>query len=80
MIARTEGLTAGEILRARQETDFLLRHYRGQDVEMMPIHPLVAERLGLTWYDPDQRYRWHGHEWTFRDYLLKYIRWEPYLR
>ena len=41
---------------------------------------LVAERLGLTWYDPDQRYRWHGHEWTFRDYLLKYIRWEPYLR
>ncbi len=80
LIARTEGLTAAEILRARQETDFLLRHYRGQDVEMVPVHPLVAEQLDLSWYNPDQRYRWHGHEWTFRDYILKYIRWEPYLR
>ena len=79
LLDRTEGLNAADRLRARLETDFLLRHYRGQDVEMVPIHPLVAEGLGLTWYDPDQRHRWHGHEWTYREYILKYIRWEPFL-
>ena len=76
----SESLTAAAIPRARQETDFLLYNYRGQDVEIMPIHPLMAESLGLTGYDPDQMHRWHRHGWTFRGYLLKYIRWEPYLR
>ena len=67
------------LLRTRQETDFMLRDYRGQDTEMVPVHPLVAARLGLAWYEPDRTYRWHGHEWTFREYTLKYIRWEPFL-
>ena len=80
LLERTACLTATAILRAKQEMAFLLRRYRGQDVEMVPIHPLVAERLELTWYDPDERHRWHGHAWTYREYLSKYIRWEPYLR
>jgi hypothetical protein len=46
----------------------------------VPIHPLVAERLGLQFYDPDATYRWHAHEWTFRQYILHYIRWADYLR
>ncbi len=79
LLDRTEGFTPTDRLRAKQETDFLLRSYRGQDVEMVPIHPLVAARLGLTWYDPEQSHRWHGHEWSFREYILKYIRWEPFL-
>jgi hypothetical protein len=61
------------------EVDALLRHHQGQDFECVPIHPLVARSLDLTWYDPDARYRWHGHEWTFRQYILHYIRWAPYL-
>ena len=27
---------------------------------MVPIHPLVAERLGLAFAAPDQTYRWQG--------------------
>ena len=64
---------------ALAETDTLLQRHRGQDFECVPIHPLVADGLGLTWYDPDARYRWHGHDWTFRQYILHYIRWAPYL-
>ena len=79
LIERTGLLTDTEIQRARIETDFLLRHYCAQDLEVTPLHPLVAERLGISYYDPDARYRWHGHEWTFREYILKYIRWEPFL-
>ena len=41
--------------------------------------PKLAEKLGLTWFDPAALYRWHGHEWTFRQYVLHYIRWAPYL-
>ncbi len=61
------------------EIEVLLRHHEGQDFECVPVHPLVAERLNLKFYDPDARYRWHGHEWTFRQYILHYIRWSPYL-
>lgn len=80
LLARTTGMNAEMIARARQEIDFMLRAHRGQDVEMVPVHPLVADRLGLTWYDPDELHRWHGHMWTFPEYMTKYIRYEPYLR
>jgi hypothetical protein len=61
------------------ETDQVLRHHEGQDFECVPIHPLVAERLQLRFFNPDARYRWHGHELTFRQYILRYIRWADYL-
>ena len=64
---------------AAAEADLLLRRHGGQDWETVPIHPLVGERLDLAYYDPDHRYRWRGHEWTFRQYILRYIRWAPYL-
>src|SRR3984885_1541929 len=61
------------------EVGVLLRPHRGQDHESVPIHPLVAERLKLRFYHPNATYRWHGHEWTFMQYILRYIRWSPYL-
>ena len=64
---------------AVQETELLLRYHQGQDFESVPIHPLVGERLKLRFYHPEARYRWHGHEWTFRQYILHYIRWADYL-
>ena len=79
LLERTGLLSAAEIFRATVELDFLLSHNKGQDLEIAPLHPLVAERLGIAYYDPDARYRWHGHEWTYREYILKYIRWEPFL-
>jgi hypothetical protein len=79
LLERTEVVPRGELTRMRGEIDMLLRLHDGQDFESVPIHPLVAERLRLRFYDPDARYRWHAHEWTFREYILHYARWAPYL-
>lgn len=38
-----------------------------------PIHPLVAERLGLEFGGPDTVYQWFDQFWTFRDYITRYI-------
>ncbi len=65
---------------AVDEVDILQRHHMGQDFECVPIHPLVAERLDLQFFNPDATYRWHAHAWTFRQYILHYIHWTDYLR
>ena len=70
------GTTLGKA--AILETDALLAGHTGQDFESVPIHPLVAERLDLRFFDPDATYRWHAHDWTFRQYILHYIRWSVY--
>jgi len=79
LLQRTGILSPQQIWQAGLEVDLLLRHHRGQDVEVAPVHPAVAAHFGLTWYDPDTRYRWRSHEWNFREYILKYIRWAPFL-
>ncbi len=80
LLARTTILTPALARAAIGEVDILLRRHTGQDSESVPIHPLVAERLNLRFYNPATTYRWHGHEWTFRQYILHYIRWADYLR
>ena len=62
------------------EVDILLRRHTGQDFECVPIHPMVAGRLNLRFFDPNATYRWHAHDWTFREYILHYIRWADYLK
>jgi hypothetical protein len=79
LLERTGILTAAQIRQANLEIDLLSRYHRGQDLEVVPVHPVVAERFGLSYYDPEARHRWHGHEWTFREYILKYIHWAPFL-
>lgn len=79
LLEQTQGLPRSLLPRLRGEVDMLLRGHAGQDFESVPIHPLVAERLQLRFYDPDARYRWHAHEWTFREYIIRYARWAPYL-
>lgn len=79
LLERTSIVPGAEQTRLRGEIDTLLRQHDGQDFESVPIHPLVAERLKLQFYDPKARYRWHAHEWTFREYILHYTRWSPYL-
>ena len=39
----------------------------------IPIHPVVIERLGLRFATPATRYRYFGHEWTFEEYMTRYI-------
>lgn len=79
LLIRTDILPSQAMEMAMGEIDQLLRYHQGQDFESVPIHPVVGERLRLRYFDPDARYRWHGHEWTFRQYILHYIRWAPYL-
>lgn len=79
LLGRTAILTPALARAAVGEVDILLRHHTGQDFECVPIHPLVAERLDLRFYDANATYRWHAHEWTFRQYILHYIRWTDYL-
>ena len=79
LLQRTHGLDRRPIGQALTEADLLLRHHQGQNFECVPIHPAVAAAFNLSWYDPNALYRWHGHEWTFRQYILHYIRWAPYL-
>ncbi len=79
LLALTGDLHPHQIATAQRDAAFLLRGHHGQDIETVPVHPLVGERLGLTWFDPDARYNWRAHAWTFREYILKYIRWEPFM-
>jgi hypothetical protein len=79
LLTRTGILTPALARAAIGEVDILLRNHTGQDFECVPIHPLVAERMKLRFYDPDATYRWHAHAWTFRQYILHYIRWADYL-
>ncbi len=39
----------------------------------LPIHPLVAEKVGLEWYDPDHRYRTPFGLVTHDEYIQHYI-------
>ncbi|HEY0797970.1 MAG TPA: WcbI family polysaccharide biosynthesis putative acetyltransferase, partial [Candidatus Baltobacteraceae bacterium] len=50
---------------------------QAQTDAQFPIHPLVAERLGLTYIDAAVTYRWFGHRWTFEEYMTRYIALDP---
>ena len=45
----------------------------------LPVHPRAARHFGLSWWDPDMRYRMLGTHFTFREYIVRYIRWSPWL-
>jgi hypothetical protein len=79
LLERTAIVRRSDLSAIRGEIDTLLRLHDGQNFESVPIHPVVAERLRLRFYDPNARYRWHAHEWTFREYILRYARWAPYI-
>jgi hypothetical protein len=58
----------------------LLRYHRGVDNISQPVHPFVADKLKLEWYNPDATYRWFMHDWTFREWVVRCVRLTPYVR
>ncbi|RYF41051.1 MAG: hypothetical protein EOO25_10965 [Comamonadaceae bacterium] len=42
------------------------------DVQV-PIHPVVAATLGLQFCEAERTYRWYSQQWTFYDYIQRYI-------
>lgn len=79
LLEQTKLLSKKHIWQAMLEVDLLSRHHAGQDLEVVPIHPAVAETMGLLYFDANARHRWHAHELTFREYIVNYIRWAPFL-
>jgi hypothetical protein len=71
-----EGIRDAESLKEAQQ---VLRHYRGRDDISQPVHPLVAERLKLHWFDPHARYRWFMHDLTFREWVVRCVRLQTYV-
>jgi len=61
----------------RREIDFVMAGWVGCREEL-PVHPHVARHFDLSWWQPDMHYRWFGNEWTFEQYALDYIRWNPW--
>ncbi|GAU82920.1 hypothetical protein BIWAKO_02843 [Bosea sp. BIWAKO-01] len=39
----------------------------------VPVHPIVAEKLAVTWADASTRYRYRGRTVTWDEYFRKYI-------
>jgi hypothetical protein len=55
------------------ELQAAVTRYPAIGAEQLPIHPEVIRRLGLTFCTPDTRYRWFDQEWTFEEYITRYI-------
>lgn len=45
----------------------------------LPVHPRVAAHFRLGWWSPETRYRILGNRFTFREYIIRYIRWSPWM-
>ena len=55
-----------------------LREHGGLGVHQLPIHPLVAEALGLEFWHADMAYRWETEHWTFFEYIQRYIEFDTH--
>lgn len=52
--------------------------YQGPFFDQAPVHPLVVEKLGISYLPPQYGYR-RGHgKRTFRQHILDYIHWAPW--
>lgn len=58
---------------ARMELEALAVRFPGQGEMQLPLHPLAIERLGLTFVNESTRYRWFDNEWTFEEYMTRYL-------
>jgi hypothetical protein len=47
--------------------------FEGMGNLQVPIHPIVAGTLGLEFWRADQAYRWYAQNWTFYEYIERYI-------
>ena len=43
----------------------------------VPVHPIVAQHFNLSWWRPDLRYKHLDFgEFTFDEYMARYILWQ----
>ncbi len=64
------GVNIGETV----DKNFVLSPRGPLGVVSVPIHPMVAEHFGLTWYDPDERfYLFDGTDYSYEAYFQELI-------
>ena len=68
------------LARIGADLDRLLKFYIGYDMEECPVNPLVAKHFELEWCDPDGPHRHYFNAFTFKDYIVRYMRLDPYVR
>ncbi len=51
-------------------------HYGGMGEQQNPIHPVVAEVLGLKFWRADFDYLWQTQHWTLYEYVQRYIEYD----
>jgi hypothetical protein len=61
------------------EITYLLTGYEGLSDMQAPIHPYVAKNFELKWINDNTKYRNNNYEWSFKQYILNYIRWLPWI-
>jgi hypothetical protein len=45
----------------------------------LPIHPRVARHFNLAWWSPDATYKLGSNAFTFREAVIRTMRWSPWL-
>lgn len=55
-----------------------VRDFDGMGSHQHPVHPMVADAYGLAWCDADRTWRWYDQEWTFFEYIERYIGYEAW--
>ncbi len=56
--------------------DAFFKVYFGSEVLgpiAVPIHPKVAEHFKLSWYDPNESWRYYGQTRTYTEYFREMI-------
>ncbi|MDG3442653.1 WcbI family polysaccharide biosynthesis putative acetyltransferase [Nitrospirillum amazonense] len=69
-------LVAAILMDGRDYTERALNHFEAWQpwaAETLPIHPVVAERLNLKWFSPNEKTQYKGHHYTFDEYMKNYI-------
>jgi len=63
----------GGTVRRLEECLDAAKGFEGMGNLQVPIHPIVAATLGLEFWRADQTYRWYAQNWTFYEYIQRYI-------
>ncbi len=65
------GATPGDV---RALMSALFRSPFGEELQA-PVHPRIARELELAWWTPDLTYNWHGHRFTYEQFIRRQIDW-----
>jgi hypothetical protein len=69
----------GDFSSIREAANLMEKGYKGNNLLSVPINPQIAKELELLWYDPDEKYQWLRHKFSFQQWIVRCIRNYPYI-